>query len=136
VLVLALAACAGPAPDKSFSGRANDYIHGVALVECQPSDVDSPPTIKEGKRPIYPAGQLMDNKTGSATATFNVTETGSITDLKTEYKGSKYFASHLMVAMQSWVITPAMKDHRPVPSHCVFTMDYGIYEDWPFKKAN
>lgn len=135
-LVFALAGCAGPAPDKSISGRANDYIRDVPLSGCNPADVDSPPTIKEGKRPIYPAGQLMNNNVGSATATFNVTEAGAIADLKTEYEGSKYFASHLVVAMQSWVLTPAMKGGRPVLSHCVFTMNYGIDEGWPFPKPN
>jgi TonB family protein len=132
----ALAGCAGPAPDKSLGGKANDYIHDVPLTGCQPADVDSPPTIKEGKRPIYPAGQLMNNNVGSATARFNVTETGAITDLKTEHQGSKYFASHLVAAMQSWVVVPARKGGHPVPSQCEFTMNYGIYENWPFPKPN
>jgi hypothetical protein len=136
ILALVLTGCAGPAPDKSLGGRANDYIHDVPLPGCEPVNVDTPPMIRQGKRPLYPAGQLEDHKVGSGTASFNVTETGAITNLKTTYKGSKYFASHLVVAMQSWVIEPARKDGHPVASACVFTMNYGIDEDWPFNQSH
>ena len=125
-VLIGVAACASPDAQRSLSGDANAQFHDAPLKGCDTGDFDSPPVIRSGRRPLYPVGLMLEGKTGRAAATFRVSETGSVVDLRTATLQSHYFASHLAAAIRTWEVSPATRNGRPVATSCTFIMDYAL----------
>jgi len=77
-------------------------------------DYDTPPQLLHGNAPIYPIGQLLDEKGGLAVVTYTIGSDGHTSNFHVLEASNPYFASHLIHAMQGWLFQPAMKDGHPV----------------------
>ena len=77
-------------------------------------DYDTPPRLLHGDAPIYPIGQLLDEKGGVAVVVYTIGTDGHTSNFDVLEASNPYFASHLIHAMQGWVFRPAEKDGAPV----------------------
>ena len=132
LLVLsALPAAAAPEFDvfgRHYSER-NMIPAGTALCQLKRA-VDVRPVFVEGVQPLYPFGNLLDSKGGTATVFYRVNEDGSTTVLSSETTGAssarQWFGNHAVMAVGSWLFKPAQRGGVPVAVDCAVTFDFAI----------
>lgn len=98
---------------------------------CKPTEkVETAPVFAKGVKPLYPFGNLLDSKDGSATIRFRVNEDGSTTVIASETSGSstarKWFGNHAVMAVGSWLFQPAQRAGAPVALECEVRFNFAI----------
>jgi len=98
---------------------------------CKPTEqVETAAVFVKGVKPLYPLGNLLDSKNGSATIRFRVNEDGSTTVIASETSGSstarKWFGNHAVMAVGSWLFQPAQRAGAPVALECEVTFNFAI----------
>lgn len=64
-----LTTCASAELERSAAGSANGEMRNAPVPGRRSEDFDTPPMVRKGNRPLYPAGRLMAHESGQAVST-------------------------------------------------------------------
>lgn len=95
----------------------------LELKGCSPRPINKFPRLLFGTRPLYPVGENLVGRTGSAILRFEVSAEGVVKPIGAEAE-NKWFADHAVIAMRDWKASPAERNGTPVPVVCRLLFDY------------
>ena len=81
---------------------------------------DTPPKLKSGRAPIYPASALLKGTPGTAVVSHCIEVDGTTSDAKVAESSGPHFGDHSLIAVKEWIYEPARKDGQAVRA-CVLT---------------
>ncbi|WP_269530937.1 TonB family protein [Chitinimonas sp. BJYL2] len=128
-VALTLTSCAlGPIDLDPFGRPITPAISMAPRVftGCIPNQLDRPPELVRGTKPLYPVGRGLANEHGSARLTFTVNEQGQVVDAEAVSKQSPWFENHALIASRGWRFKPAERDGKAIPVRCRISLDFEI----------
>ena len=134
------AACGSTPPRLDPYGRPHDEANSmkpIKLLACSPTGLDRQPRLLRGTRPLFPIGEDMAGRTGSAYVVFHVDVGGKVL-LADRTAENRWFGSHAELALRDWQMEPAIKDGRPIRATCRLQFDFmtrGAMERLQIEKA-
>jgi len=133
MLLTLSAAAVAAAPEFDVFGRPvkEDNMIPAGTRLCKPVErVETAPVFVKGVKPLYPFGNLLDSKDGSATIRYRINEDGKTTVIASDTAGSstgrKWFGNHAMLAVGSWLFEPARRGGVAVALECEITFSFAI----------
>jgi hypothetical protein len=93
------------------------------------AEIDVPPQLLQGVRPLFPVDSVLSRNSGGATIRYRVGVDGKTTVLSSDTKGPaearKWFGNHAIMAVGSWTFTPGQRAGEPVPVDCAIAFRFG-----------
>ena len=123
-LALLLAACAGT--PQATSQRANRWLEPGSIVGPASVEWDTPARLLRGKSPMYPIGQFLTGKTGSAEVAFTVGVDGHTRDIHVVAADREVFGRHLAIAVRDWLFEPARRNGVAIASPLTVVFEFDI----------
>jgi hypothetical protein len=121
------AGCAAPPHEFDPFGRpysAENTLLEIDLKDCVPAKTDRPAHLISGSRPLFPVGEMLAGRSGTAVLTFEVSSEGAIRAIGQDAE-NQWFASHAAIAMRDWKVTPAQQEGKPVTVVCRLGFTFG-----------
>lgn len=124
LLSCAVAGCANTDLGENTT-RSNAWMPSFEVDFCSGYH-DTLPVFLKGRAPIYPVKRLRAEEEGYAVATFTISETGKVTDIRREVASHGAFYAHLRAALERWQFTPAKRAGEAVSVNCRYRQEYFI----------
>jgi outer membrane biosynthesis protein TonB len=126
-------AVVGPSDPYGLPFNPENVLPRIDLRACTPKDVENQPILLSGTRPLYPLGENLTGRPGSANIEFSVLASGQVRVLSAVGSGP-YFRDHAEIAMRDWKVVPAKRQGSPIDSVCKIEFKYITYEESQWRK--